>query len=112
MYLVGWLHFLTLEKWPSVGAVLCIPAVVSPLVTRAMCSGVLPSGPRGSFCCDRLTIVDGLVGVTGLWSSCLPGPALHGGCQGPQVVPGLVLADKWAEPGSRVGSCGAQDPQI
>ena len=34
MYVVDWLCFLTLEKWPSVGDVLCVPAVHSPLVTQ------------------------------------------------------------------------------
>ena len=36
MYLVGCLCFLTLEKWSSVGDVLSVPAVHSPLVTRAV----------------------------------------------------------------------------
>ena len=42
MYLVGWLHFLTLEKWPFVRDVLCTPAAHSPLVTRAICSRDAP----------------------------------------------------------------------
>lgn len=41
----------------------------------------------------------------------LPGPALHRSCQRPQVVPGLVLAHRWSESGSRVGSCGAWGPR-
>ena len=30
----------------------------------------------------------------------------------PQVVPGLVLAHRWAEPGSGVGSCGPKFPEL
>ena len=30
MYVVGWLHSLTLEKWPSVGGIICILVVLSP----------------------------------------------------------------------------------
>ena len=48
MYLIGWLCVLTLEKWPFVGDVLCIPVVHLPLVTRAVCSrGVLCLGCMG-----------------------------------------------------------------
>lgn len=36
MYLVGWVLFLTLEKWPFVGDVLCILGVHS-MFTRAVC---------------------------------------------------------------------------
>jgi len=35
MCIVGELHFLTLEKSPSVGDFLCITAVQSPLITKA-----------------------------------------------------------------------------
>ena len=42
MYVVGWLHFLTVEKWPSVGDILCVPATHSLLVTRATCSRGVP----------------------------------------------------------------------
>ena len=42
MYVEGQLRFLTLEKWPSVGDVLCVPAVHSPLITK----GQGPGGPR------------------------------------------------------------------
>ena len=42
MYVVGSLHFLTLGKWPFVGAVLWVPAAPSPLVTRAIYSRCTP----------------------------------------------------------------------
>ena len=42
MFVVGWLHFLTVEKWPSVGDILCVPATYSLLVTRATCSRGAP----------------------------------------------------------------------
>ena len=43
MYLAGWFRFLTLEKRPFVGDVLCIPAMHPPLVTQAVCPlGVHP----------------------------------------------------------------------
>ena len=42
MYLVGWLHFLTLEKGPFEGEILCVPAAHSPLVTKAICSRGVP----------------------------------------------------------------------
>ena len=38
LYLIGWLHFLILEKWSYVGDVLWGPAVQSLLVTRAVYS--------------------------------------------------------------------------
>lgn len=37
MHLVGWVHFLTLEKWPVID-ILCVPAAHSPVITRAVCS--------------------------------------------------------------------------
>ena len=40
MYLLGWLCLLILDKLPSVGDVLCIPAAHSLLVTRAIFSSV------------------------------------------------------------------------
>lgn len=44
--------FLFLEKWPSVGDVLCVPAVYSSLVTQ----WPVPAGPRvGSDLCCRLS---------------------------------------------------------
>ena len=42
MCLVGWLCFLTLEKWPFVGDILCIQAEPSPLVTLPICSRIPP----------------------------------------------------------------------
>ena len=48
MYLLGWLRFPTLEKWPFVGDILCVQAAYSPLVTRAVCSrGALYMGCTG-----------------------------------------------------------------
>lgn len=40
MYLVHWLCFLTVEKWPFVGHILYVPVVFSLLVIRAI--GVPP----------------------------------------------------------------------
>ena len=34
MYVAGWLHFSTLEKWFFIGDVLCVPAVHSPPVLQ------------------------------------------------------------------------------
>ena len=42
MFVVGWLNFLTVEKWPSVGDILCVPTTYSLLVTRATCSRGVP----------------------------------------------------------------------
>ena len=42
MYLEGLFCFLTLENWSFIGDVLCIPAVHSPLITRAQCSWGAP----------------------------------------------------------------------
>ena len=43
LYLVGLLHFLTLKIWPFVGDLrLCVPAVHSPQITRALCSRGVP----------------------------------------------------------------------
>ena len=62
MSLIGWLHFPILEKWSFAGDLLCIPAALSPLVTRAVCSGAPPRGLCGSSC-DRLAIVGELAGA-------------------------------------------------
>ena len=78
MYLVGWLGFPTLEKWPFVGDALYVPAAYSPLVTRAICSRV----PFYLGCMDPSVVVGWpLVGVAGPWSALLLGPALCRGCQ-------------------------------
>ena len=42
MYLVSYLCFFTLEKWPSVGDTLCTLAVLSFLVTRVYALGIPP----------------------------------------------------------------------
>ena len=83
MCLVGWLHFLTLEKWPFVEDILCIPEVYSPLVTSTICSRCAPNlcGLCGSFYYRELVIVGCLVGLADPWSGWLPGSALCGGCQ-------------------------------
>lgn len=65
MYLVGWLHFPILEEWSFAGDLLCLPAALSALVTSAMSSGAPPSGPCGSFSCDRLAVEGELVVVAG-----------------------------------------------
>ena len=71
MYLVGWLCFLTLEKWPFIRYILCIPAAHSPLVTRSICSWGAPyMGCMDPFFCGRLTTVGGLVGLAGPQSGC------------------------------------------
>ena len=77
-YLVGWLYFPTLEKWPALGDIPCVPAAHSPLVTQAVCSrdslyeGCLGPSVVGSY-------VGGLAGLVGPQSGWLPGPALCGG---------------------------------
>ena len=68
------------EKWPFVGNILWGPAAHSPLDTRAICSRAVPIGRHWSFCCGRLPIVRGLIGVAGPWSFWLPGPAFCWGC--------------------------------
>ena len=88
MYLVGWLHFLTLGKWPSVGGVLYIPAVHSSLVTRAVCSRGAPSVG-----CVGHSVVVGYVG----------------GLVGCQALPCVEAAGCWlAWPGHEVADCGTQ----
>ena len=79
MYLVGRLHFLTLEKWPFVRDILRNPAVHFPLVAKTICSRGAPYvGCLG----PSFVVADySLVGVAGLQSVQLPGPALCRGCQ-------------------------------
>lgn len=46
MRLTGWLCFLTLEEWPFMGDVLCVPASHTPMVIRTICfKGALSVGP-------------------------------------------------------------------
>ena len=72
MYLVGWLCFPIMEKWPYAGHVLWVLAAHSPVVTRATCfRGALLCGLLGTFYCGRLTTVGMLVGVAGHHSSWL-----------------------------------------
>ena len=75
-YLIGWLRFLILEKWPFIGDILRIQALCSYLVTRAICSRGAPMWLHASFCYDRLTMMDGLVGVARPQSGLLPSFAL------------------------------------
>ena len=44
------------------------PEAHSPLVIRAMCSGVSPCGLHGPYWCGKLTAGGGLVAVAGPWS--------------------------------------------
>lgn len=81
MYLLGWLHFLTLEVWPPLGDIPCIPAAQSLLELRAL--GVPPvwvllfwQGDYYGWCGRRGWP---LVQLVAPWSSWLPGPALCGG---------------------------------
>ena len=75
MCVVSWLHFSTLLKCPSVGYILCFPAVHSPLIIQGPGASwsqgnVWPAFPN-SVCklCDCSFLVSGvcpLVGETGL----------------------------------------------
>ena len=76
---LGHICFLILEKWPFIGDILCIQAMCSSLVIRAICSRGAPMWLHTPFCCDRLTMMDGLVGVARPQSGLLPGFALCGG---------------------------------
>ena len=80
-------------------------------------------GLYGSFCCDGLTTLGGLVGVAGPQSGCLLGPALcesfwplvggigpHAADFRSQGVLGLMMALWWTESCSEVGGCGARGP--
>ena len=71
--------FLTLEKWPFVGDVPCIPPVHSLLVTRAICSRAVPYVD-----CVVLSVlwatVGCLIALVGPWSVWLPSCALFRGC--------------------------------
>ena len=102
--------FLDLGEGPSVGGVLCVPAVLSPLVTQAACSG----GLREPFCGRVLTAwgvwwtwsAPGLAGrqalpcvdAAGCW---LAGSGHEAAGCGILGDPRLVLAPWWAESGSR-----------
>ena len=79
MYVVGWLYFPTLEKWPFVGYVLCVPAAHAPLVTQAICSRGSPyDGHVGPSVVAGY--MGGMLGLVGSQSGWLPDPALCGGC--------------------------------
>ena len=111
MYLVGWLHFLTSEKWPFVGDVLYV-TTHSPLVTRFICS---VCGMLRPFCCGGLVTEGRLVGLAcpGLVgcqalpcaetaSCCLVGLGHEAaGFRTLGWALWLMLADYWAEFGSK-----------
>lgn len=82
MYCVGWLCFLTLEKWPFVGDVLCIWAVYSPPIIRPRCS----RGALDVYCMNPLlwwvfTVMDCLRGMAHPCSDWLQGLFLWRGHQ-------------------------------
>lgn len=100
MYLVDWLYFLALEKWPFVGDIVRGLAAHCPLVINYILWGEPPMWVVWVLllwqadCC--------FVGVSGPWSSWAPDPALcrhwvgglgqeATGCGMPGVL-GLVLA--------------------
>ena len=58
MYVVGWLHFLTVEKRPSIGNILCIPGVHFPLDTQ---------GPGASWSQASVWLAFGWSWVLVLW---------------------------------------------
>ena len=66
MHLVGWLHFLILERRPIGGDILCIPAALFPLVTGAICSTGAPYVGCVVVCFSGLTTVGSLVGCEAL----------------------------------------------
>ena len=61
MYLVGWFHFLILEKWPIVGDILCTPAANFPPVTGDIRSTGAPYVGCVVVCSGGLTTVGSLV---------------------------------------------------
>lgn len=70
--------FLDLENRPCVGNSLWIPAMYSPLVTRAMCFRSAPLWAACLYVVVGLTSVEILGDVTGPWSDWLPDSALCG----------------------------------
>ena len=90
--MVGWLSFSTLEKWLSVGDVLCIPAVHSSLITQAV--GVSPRQAVWVLLLWCTDYVGSLVGSVGSRSSWLPG------------LPCVEAASRWlAGPGYKAADC-------
>lgn len=98
VYLVGWIHFPTLEKCSSVGGVLCFPAVHSPLVIQAMGWGY-PKRAAWVFLSRRVLWMVWFVAKL-----CLVRRLLAAGWQGlvrkqltadSQEAPGLVQARRW-----------------
>ena len=73
MYLVGWLHFPTLEKCYFVGELLGVPTAHSPLTTQTICSWVLYMRVAWGLLLLQAGHVGGLVGLVGPWSSWYPG---------------------------------------
>lgn len=93
MHLVCELFFLTLEKWLSTGDVLCIPAVHTPLVVQAACSGDSPH--EG---CVVPFVVAGYVG--GLIGLVDPGLFIY------QALPRMEAVGCWlVGPGHKAADC-------
>ena len=88
MYLVGWLCFPTLEKWPFVGDILCFPAVHSSHNTGAI--NICSMGPPYKGCVCPSVV-----------AGCMGNPI---GCQ---ALPSLEAAGHWlAGPDQEVAGCG------
>ena len=97
MSVVGQLYFSSLENWPSVGGILHIPAVHSPLIPQAICSW---APPKRVMWVLLLCWADYVMWV--VWWAWLT-PSLVG-CQAlpPMHVAGCCLAG----PGHNVACCG------
>ena len=92
----GLVMFLNLGTWPSVGSILCIPAVHAPLFTQAVHSRGSSKRAACTFVLQGTDYVGGLVGFVGPWSGWFPGP--------PALCGSSVC--RWAEPFSEVAGCG------
>ena len=81
LYIPGKL-FLTLENWPCIEAVLCVPATHSSLVPSSMLQVCPLRVLHGCFCCGELTTTGTLAVSKCGWplSGRLPGSALCPGC--------------------------------
>ena len=119
MYLEGWLYFLTLEMWPFIGDILCVPATYSPLVIRTICfrgapyvGHVFPSIVVG--CLLWVVLQVWVAPVQLVARPCLVWRLLLTDGWGwvtrwlavePQEILGLVLTYWWEELGSGMSSC-------
>ena len=94
MSVVGQFYFSSLENWPSVGGILHIPAVHSPLITQAICSWVPPKRSMWVRLLCWADYVGGLVGCQALppmhvAGCCLAGPGHSMACCGNFGDPGV-----------------------